>query len=116
MKQAIVAAVVVALCGCGSKDAGKNDRVNTADKPDKTSPEPAAGNTGIPDCDDYIAKMTACIPKLDAEAGEQMKAELEVLRKQWTDNAAKGGSHVLDNCKSLLEAAKTMYAKPGCAF
>ena len=58
---------------------------------------------GIQACDDYIAKMDACLPKLSANEKTAMES-FKDTREAWKAAAAKGGAEK-DRLKPACEAA-----------
>ena len=63
----------------------------------------SAEKLGIQACDDYIAKMEACMPKLSGSEKTAMQSYKDT-REAWKQAAAKGGAEK-DRLKPLCEAA-----------
>lgn len=84
---ALVAAGVFAA-GCGGENSG-------ASAP--------AEKIGVQACDDYIAKMEACLPKLSGSEKTAMQS-FKDTREAWKQAAAKGGADK-DRLKPACEAA-----------
>jgi len=77
----------------------------------------AAVTIGVPECDDYVTKMTACIaagtvPTAEAEA---QKMGLEMSAKSWADAMKanpEGGSALVAGCKAAIDMGRIKY--PTC--
>ena len=71
--------------------------------------------TGVPECDQYLEKVYACISDKVPEAQrEMMKQGIEQSKAGWsalTDKTA-----LAAQCKTAMDQAKTAYAAMGCAF
>jgi len=63
-----------------------------------------AEKIGVQPCDDYIAKMEACLPKLTSNEKAAMESGFKDTREAWKQAAAKGGTEK-DRLKPLCEAA-----------
>ena len=108
MRSLIVVVFAMSIASCGKKDNASGGA------PAPAAPPPATGDIGIAECDDYVAKMTACFPKMDAAMAGKMKQQLDLLAQGW--KTAKGTPGLAANCKANLDAAKQQYASLGCAF
>lgn len=77
----------------------------------------AAAKIGVAECDDYIAKMTACIASggIAAEQLEAQKMGLDMYQKSWADaiksNPADGPT-LVPGCKAAIEMGKVSH--PSC--
>ena len=71
--------------------------------------------TGVPECDQYLEKVYACISDKVPEAQrDMMKQGIEQSKSSWaavTDKAA-----LAAQCKTAMDQAKTAYAAMGCSF
>ena len=71
--------------------------------------------TGVPECDQYLEKVYACISDKVPEAQrEMMKQGIEQSKAGWaalTDKTA-----LAAQCKTEMDQAKTAYAAMGCSF
>ena len=124
----ICAAFAVALIGCSA-----SQNTNTAN----SNATPAAGNTnkttantaaspatpsgekiGVAECDDYLAKLEACVGKMPAAAKEQYDKTMETTRKSWRDAAAtpQGKAGLAAACKQATDMAKTSMKSFNCEF
>lgn len=75
--------------------------------------------TGVPECDEYIAKYEACVFSKVPEANRAVyQAPFDQMRKSWKDAAtspqAKAGLAI--GCKQALETAKQSFAAYGCEW
>jgi hypothetical protein len=77
----------------------------------------APAKIGVAECDEYIAKMTACIAagSVAAEQLEAQKMGLDMYAKSWADamksNPA-GGPSLVPGCKAAIEMGKVSH--PSC--
>jgi hypothetical protein len=119
--------IVASLCGlfvfagCGGSNSTTTKSTSTATTPTSTAAAPSStgDKIGIPECDDYIAKVEACINSKVPEAQRGVfKTSFDTARKQWKESAtnpqAKAG--LATGCKQALEAAKQAYSSYGCAW
>jgi hypothetical protein len=100
MKIATIALVVAAgalVAGCGG---------------DKSGASGPAEKIGVQACDDYIAKVEVCLPKLSGGEKTAMQAGYKDTLEAWKQAAAKGGAEK-DRLKPLCEAALASIA-PQC--
>jgi len=78
-----------------------------------------SGKIGVPECDEYLAKVDACVSSKVPEAMRaQYKAAMESNRKAWLQAAAtpQGKAGLATACKQATEAAKTAYKTYNCTF
>lgn len=107
-KLALAGLVVAALLACKGGEK-KSEGSSTA----------AAGEKiGIPECDEYIEKMTKCLDKVPEAAKPGMKSALETSQKAWKEAAANEAAKpgLASGCKSAVETSKSAYAAMGCEF
>lgn len=72
------------------------------------------GGIGVPECDDYFARMDACAKKTDKTAGEQLTKMANMMRGAWSKDAADAEmkKQLPGVCKSAIkDMAKQM---PDC--
>ena len=118
----IAAGLVLLACGgaadntANTANAGNtNKAANTAN----TSTTSTGGEkVGVPECDEYIAKVEACLAKVPAAGQPAVKTSLDAMRKSWRDAAAtpQGKAGLAAGCKQALETAKTTYSAYGCSW
>lgn len=85
-----VAAVLAA--GCGDSGGGA---------------APAGDKVGVAECDDYLAKMSACLAKMDPAARAATEPTLAPKREAWKSGVAAGGAAkdgVRQVCAMTLES------------
>ena len=131
----VVAAFIVA-CG-GSKTDVTVNTGNSVNKPAST-PVPAnttaatinantsaksetasSGKIGVPECDDYIAKLDACLSSKVPEAARgPFRTSAEGLRKSWKDAAAtpQGRAGLAVGCKAAADAVKVSLSAYNCTW
>lgn len=129
------------LAACGGSDANSNNTTTTNNTATKTTTStttssPATSTTtttsspattttastgdkiGVPECDDYLAKMEACLAKLPAVAKEQYDKAFEQTRTAWRNAAAtpQGKSSLAQTCKAMTDQTKTSMKSYNCDF
>jgi len=57
----------------------------------RRGPAPPAVVTGVPECDDYLAKMDACLVKMEPGERDAARLDLKQKREQWTSAGAAPG-------------------------
>ncbi len=71
--------------------------------------------TGVPECDQYLEKVYACISDKVPEAQrEMMKQGIEQSKAGWS--AVTDKTALAAQCKTAMDQAKTAYAAMGCSF
>jgi hypothetical protein len=67
---------------------------------------------GVPECDDYLKKMEACLAKMPAEAKVAIEQGFRQSREAWKQAVAAGGK---DNLKPGCQAAlAALDQNPAC--
>jgi hypothetical protein len=110
MKRSIVCALAMSAFALAC-DKKPSDGAAGAASGSAASAPAAAGATGIQECDDYIAKISACMskdPKLKEEAEAQFKAQVD----GWKQGAAHDKDATRALCKTALQFVGTTY--PSC--
>lgn len=113
--------------GCGGTEMANNTTkpaaspgVSTSSSStDKKADVATAGNTGVAECDDYIAKVEACVMnKVPADQREIFKSSMDQQRAAWEKAAANESTKgaLAGACKQALDAAKNSYSTYGCTF
>ena len=120
----IAAGLVLLACGGGADNTANT--ANTANAGNTNKAANTAANTsttsgekiGVPECDEYIAKVEACLAKVPAAGQPAVKTSLDTMRKTWRDAAAtpQGKAGLAAGCKQALETAKTTYNAYGCSW
>jgi hypothetical protein len=100
--------VVPMLMGCNQPPASK------------PSTAPAGGNTiGVPECDDYLSKVEACIANnVPEDARAMQRQSMDQMRDQWRQAAANptAKAGLAAGCKAALDAARSSFATYGCEW
>ena len=122
----ILAAIgTLALAGCKKAETPATDA--PAATPAAAPAAPAAevtpapstdtvkAGTGVPECDQYLEKVYACISDKVPEAQrDMMKQGIEQSKSSWaavTDKAA-----LAAQCKTAMDQAKASFGAMGCTF
>jgi hypothetical protein len=109
---AILAAGLIVGCG-GSSGGG----ASTSDAGAK--PASGAAEFGVPECDEYIKKYTACIDsKVPDSAKAMMRQQLDQSKSAWKQAAstADGKAALASGCKQASDAAKAAMQAYGCTW
>jgi hypothetical protein len=94
-----------------------NDNAKT-DADDKTETA-AADKIGVPECDDYMAKVNACLSsQVPADKQDEMKKGIEASMKAWKMAAgtAQGKATLPGLCKQAADAAKASFSAYKCEW
>jgi len=76
-----------------------------------------AQSIGVAACDDYLAKIEACIPKMDPAAQSVEKGIVGSMRKAWTGIAQRNEmerSNLEETCKRFMDNLKAKLEN--CSF
>jgi hypothetical protein len=94
---AVLVTVGLALAGCGGDGGGA----------------PAGGETGVKECDEYVATFERCLPKLPEGAREALKKAVYAQREGFKQTAqtAEGKTSLVGTCTTALENLKK---NPAC--
>jgi hypothetical protein len=90
-----------------------------AASPASTTTTAAAGDIGVPECDDFLKKYEACVSgKVPAAAQATFKTSLDTWRSSWKQLAGTptGKAGLATACKSALDQAKTSLASYNCSW
>jgi hypothetical protein len=107
-----MALVVVALLACKKK-------VTSSSTGSTSSGESGGGETGVPECDEYLTKYEKCLKeKVPAVARPQMEETFKTTRETYKKLASNPVTKVgmASTCKQALEAAKTAMSSYGCSW
>jgi hypothetical protein len=138
MKRCVLALLALAICGllggcstasdnttttnatntnaAGTTNAAKTSTTNTTTS---TTSASTAGNVGVTECDEFIAKYEKCVNSNIPEAARAtFKTTMETWRKTWRDAAATpaGKAGLAQACKTSLETAKQSMAAYKCEW
>jgi hypothetical protein len=116
-----------AMLACGG--AAENTNTATSNANTKAAATPAANTSanstastgdkiGVAECDEYIAKVEACLAKVPAAGQPAVKSSLDTMRTSWRQAAStpQGKAGLAAGCKAALDQAKTTYAAYGCSW
>lgn len=125
--QLLILAVIgtLALAGCKKAETPATDApaatpaAAPAAAAAEVTPAPATdtvkAGTGVPECDQYLEKVYACISDKVPEAQrDMMKQGIEQSRSAWAGVTDK--TELANQCKTALEQAKTSFGAMGCSF
>ncbi|HXB57005.1 MAG TPA: hypothetical protein VN461_19735 [Vicinamibacteria bacterium] len=104
----------IVLAGCGGGESKPAPASNAG-----TSAAAAAGDIGVPECDDYIKKYQACIDGKVPETGRAtVRQALDQTKAAWKQAAAtpQGKAGLATGCKMALDTAKTAMGAYGCTW
>lgn len=113
--------LLLLACGGGASDnaANSSNAAANGNKAANTSTTSTSGDKiGVPECDEYIAKVEACLAKVPPAGQPAVKTSLDAMRKSWRDAAAtpQGKAGLAAGCKQALESAKSTYSSYGCSW
>lgn len=123
----VAGALTLGLAACGGgKSGGSGGTIAPAEQAAST-PGPAAatsGSTGgaefgVPECDEYVTKYTACIDSKVPEAARVMvRQQFDATKASWKQAAStpEGRAGLTLACKQALEASKTAMQAYGCSW
>lgn len=98
----------------------RNDGIKAAGTPAAQSATASTGKIGVPECDDYLAKVDACVTasKLPELAKATYKSSMEASHKAWLQAAStpEGKAKLAETCKKATEDAKTSMKPLNCTF
>lgn len=86
---------------------------------DAAAPVAAADSVGIPECDDYLTKVSACLTdKVPAEQRAMFQTGLDSSRTAWKQAAANPASKasLAQACSTALAQSKTQFSAFGCTL
>ncbi|MXO99769.1 hypothetical protein GRI97_12295 [Altererythrobacter xixiisoli] len=113
---ALAGMLVLAGCSEKSEETTATDTTAAAPAADAAADAPAAalaGTTGVAECDDYLAKVKACISDKVPEAQRaQFEQAMEQSTSAWASVPDK--AQLAQMCKQATEQAKTAYGAMGC--
>jgi hypothetical protein len=101
MKTLSVLLALAALSGCKGKDAGAGPSASAAAS--ASAPIVVAGGAvGIKECDDYIARVNACLTK-DPALREQNEPQVKAQTENWKAMAQSNKVGATTACKTALD-------------
>ena len=124
----VLLGLVMLACGGAADNTNTATTNATVNANTKTAATPAASpasttastgdKIGVAECDEYIAKVEACLAKVPAAGQPAVKSSLDTMRTTWKQAAAtaQGKASLAAGCKAALDQAKTNYAAYGCSW
>lgn len=105
------------LAGCGGSDKPEANSTTKTEPTTKTETTTSAAETGVPACDEYLAKVEKFVnnPNVPQATKDAYKQNLEQNRTAWKQAAstAQGKQQLESSCKMALEAAKPAFDQFG---
>jgi hypothetical protein len=126
----IVTCAVLVLAACQQQPEPVKPAATPATATTPATPPPAAtpppvatapvtaDSVGVPECDNYIAKYTACVSGKVPEASRaQLQASLDQMRTAWKQAASTdaGKASLAQACTAANDAAKQSMTAFGCS-
>ena len=126
----VLLGAVMLACGGAAENTNTAANTNTvANTNTKAAATPAASpastttastgeKIGVPECDEYITKVEACLAKVPPAGQAAVKSSMDTMRTAWKQAAAtpQGKAGLAAGCKAALDQAKTSYASYGCSW
>ena len=115
LRHPLMLVLIFALAACQQQP---SPAASQTDKPSAVVATPAAGDIGIPECDDYLNKYQACVlTKAPASARATLKQSLDQTRTVWRTASAtpSGKAGLAAACKQAREASRASLRAYGCA-
>ena len=112
-------AVALVACGGGGEKAAPAATQSSAAVNAPAAAAAGAAEFGVPECDEYVNKYSACV---DSKVPEAMRGtvrqQLEQTKAAWKQAAStpQGKAGLAMGCKQATEAAKTALAAYGCSW
>ena len=90
----------------------------TTSSPATTTTTSSGDKVGVPECDEYLTKMEACLSKLPAVAKDQYEKSFEQTRTAWRNAAStpQGKASLAQACKAMTDQMKTSMKSYNCEF
>ena len=101
---AVTAAMTLAIAsvGCKDKDSGGSGGAGGAAASGSAPIVGGGGAIGIKECDDYLAKVNACLTK-DTALREQNEQQVKAQTENWKSMAANNKEGTTAACKTALD-------------
>lgn len=121
MKKAIwiylLSVVGVMVVGCGG--GGQPPAGEKSSAPAASAAGASSASIGVPECDEYLNKVQACIDNHVPEDSRAMQRQsMDQIRDQWRQAAANptAKAGLAAGCKAALETARASFASYGCEW
>ncbi len=119
MKRFFAVAALLAIVGTFTVACGKKENSSSVTTTTTTVTTTTGDKIGVPECDEYVAKYTACINSKVPEAtrGTFQQAYTQMVQ-QWKAAASTdaGKSALATGCKAALDGAKQSMQAFGCSW
>ena len=103
------------LSACSGEGAEKKEGATVEAASSGELAQTAAGATGVPECDEYLTKVMACVEdKMPAEQKDMLKKALDDSKASWAQVTDK--TQLANTCKQAMDQAKASYSAMGCQF
>jgi hypothetical protein len=115
---ALACSLTLSACG-GGESGSSGGAATTPAKGDQSQMSVAAGDFGVPECDDYMKKYIACVDsKVPDAARPAMKQSLDQVKAAWKQAASTptGKAGLAAACTQALGVAKQSFAAYGCSW
>lgn len=114
-KTAITLTALILVSACNKAETSATDHADggaaDAAKPAAT----ASAGMGVPECDEYLTKVMACVKDKVPEAQRKMMEDgINASKASWAAVADK--TQLAASCKQAMEQAKASYGAMGCSF
>ena len=126
LSMSLISALALAACSKKEEPAAEPEakpatgevKTEEAKPAENTAIANPSGSVGVAECDDYIAKMTACVDKLPEAQKASTLQSFEASKKAWTEQAAnpEAKAQLSTACKTALDTAKQSLSSLGCTF
>ncbi len=112
----VAGALAVGLVACGG---GSKSGATTNGGGAKPAVNTGAAEFGVPECDEFLNKYTACIEgKVPDAARAMVRQQLDATRASWKQAAStpEGKAALAASCKQMQESTKQAMAAYGCSW
>lgn len=115
-KAVIALAALTMVSACNKAEAPKaDDAAATAATPAEGGTSTAAVDTGVPECDQYLTKVMACVKDKMPEA-QRKAVEDSIAQSKSSWAAVTDKTQLAATCKAAMDQAKASYGAMGCSF
>jgi hypothetical protein len=111
---ALFSGIGLFLAACG----GEEPEQSTAPATTPSATGSTTSEFGVPECDDYVKKIMACMDKMPEAARTSARTAFDQSRNQWKAAAAtaEGRSALSMTCKAATDSARTATSAYGCEW
>jgi hypothetical protein len=115
----VATATLTLGCGGGEKPAAQAPPPTMAPATTLAAPAVAAGDFGVPECDNYMKKYMACVDgKVPEAARAMMRQQLEQTKAAWKQAAStpQGKAGLAMGCQQADQASAPAMKAYGCSW